>query len=74
MKLNINSILANGDASDWMLGEKKIIAFSPVLGIDNINNYGQVEYPDITNEGMQILKENYNSALYSIQKAGYYLE
>lgn len=28
---------ADGEASDWMLGEKNIIAFSPELGSSNQN-------------------------------------
>ena len=62
---------ANGDASDWMLGERHILAFSPELG--NGNNNSNAFYPNkkIT---FDVLEKNLPSALYTVQKGAYYLK
>lgn len=62
---------ANGDASDWMLGERHILAFSPELG--NGNKKSDSFYPD-KDLTFDILKKNLPSALYTVQKGAYYLK
>jgi hypothetical protein len=63
---------ANGECSDWMLGEKGIIAFSPELGT---HDKGSDEfYPNLYLLVDIILKSNLNAALYGIQRAGYFLK
>ena len=62
---------ANGDASDWFLGAKKILCFSPELGIKN--HASNLFYPSrkIT---FEILEKNLYSNLYAIQKSSYFLK
>lgn len=62
---------ANGEAADWMLGEKRIIAFSPELGIPG--NSAQTFYPD-RNTMYNILEKNLESAMYGITRAAFYLK
>lgn len=61
---------ANGDASDWMLGVLGIVSFSPEIGTNDTMT--EVFYPNKINT-FKILKENLPGAMYSIQKACYYL-
>ena len=62
---------ANGEASDWMLGEKRIVAFSPELGTKD--TMSDKFYPSKTIM-FSILKSNLNSALYAITRASYHLQ
>jgi hypothetical protein len=62
---------ANGEASDWMLGEKRILAFSPELGIDDRNS--EKFYVDKSTL-FEIIRRNLNSALYSISRAAFYFK
>jgi hypothetical protein len=62
---------ANGEAADWMLGEKFIVAFSPELGIPNKNS--ERFYPN-KDTVFEVMKQNINSALYAITRAAYYLQ
>ena len=55
-----------------MLEEKKIIAFSPKLGISNSTS--RSFYPSLDVVLNQILPQNLNSALYAIQRTSYYLK
>jgi len=58
-----------------MLGEKKIVAFSPELGVsDQPSTLVDTFFPNIADKGKVIIDENFNSAIYMIQKVGYYLE
>ena len=68
---NAIKYLTNGDATDWFLGKKKILSFSPELGNGNRNS--DVFYPDrqIT---FDVLEKNLYSGLYAIQKSMYYLK
>jgi len=54
-----------------MLGEKKIVAFSPELG--NSNSESDNFYPNINLLLKEILPQNLIPALYAIQRVGYYL-
>ncbi len=54
-----------------MLGEQKIVAFSPELG--NSNSGSDYFYPNIDLLLGEILPQNLISALYAIQRTGYYL-
>ena len=62
---------ANGDATDWFLGKKNILSFSPELGNGKKNS--DVFYPnkDIT---FDILEKNLYGGLYAIQKSMYFLK
>ena len=62
--------LTNGDATDWFLGKKKILSFSPELG--NGKKESDVFYPDRTIT-FDILEKNLYGGLYAIQKSMYYL-
>ena len=62
---------ANGEASDWMLGEKRILAFSPELGIDNGNS--NHFYPDRSTL-LKVIHANLKSALYAVSRAAFYFE
>ena len=62
--------LTNGDATDWFLGQKKILSFSPELGNGYKNS--EVFYPDKTIT-FDILEKNLYGGLYGIQKSMYYL-
>ena len=63
--------LTNGDATDWFLGKKKILSFSPELGSGNKNS--DVFYPD-RKVTFEILENNLYGGLYAIQKSMYYLD
>ncbi len=54
-----------------MLGEKNIVAFSPELGTSNSGS--QDFYPKLDLLLNEILPQNLISALYAIQRTGYYL-
>jgi len=54
-----------------MLGEKKIVAFSPELG--NSNSGSDHFYPSMRILMKEILPQNLVSALYAIQRSAYYL-
>lgn len=54
-----------------MLGEKKIVAFSPELG--NSNSASDHFYPNLDLLLNEILPQNLISALYAIQRTGYFL-
>ena len=62
--------ITNGDATDWFLGKKKILSFSPELG--NGKKESDVFYPNriIT---FDILDKNLYGGLYAIQKSMYFL-
>ena len=62
--------LTNGDATDWFLGEKKILSFSPELGNGNKNS--DVFYPD-KSVTFEVLEKNLYGGLYGIQKSMYFL-
>lgn len=55
-----------------MLGEKRIISFSPELGTTDRNT--ETFYPSINSIVDVVLKNNLPSALYGIQRAAYYLK
>ena len=61
----------NGEASDWLLGKKKILSFSIELG----NRKGNSEnfFPD-RNATFDIIEDNLYSALYGIQKSMFFLK
>ena len=61
----------NGDATDWFFGAKKILSFSPELGVKNKES--DVFYPSrkIT---FEILEKNLYNGLYAIQKSAYFLK
>jgi hypothetical protein len=65
------SYSANGEASDWMLGEKKILAFSPELGIKTPES--ETFYPS-RKTLFQILSKNLNSAIYALTRAAFTLQ
>jgi len=62
---------SDGEASDWMLGEKGILAFSPELGNKNFNS--ETFYPDISTV-LDICRENFASAMFGIQKSAFSLK
>jgi hypothetical protein len=62
---------ANGEAADWMLGEKRILAFSPELGVNAKNSEKFYVYKSTL---FEILRKNLNSALYSISRAAFYFK
>ena len=63
--------LTNGDATDWFLGKRKILSFSPELGNGNKNS--DVFYPDKTIT-FDVLDKNLYGGLYAIQKSMYFLK
>ena len=63
--------MSNGEATDWFLGKKKILSFSPELGNGNKNS--DVFFPN-KNITFDILDKNLNSALYAIQKSMFYFK
>ena len=63
--------MSNGEATDWFLGKKKILSFSPELGNGNKNS--DVFFPN-KNITFDILEKNLNSALYAIQKSMFYFK
>ena len=68
---NTIKYITNGDATDWFLGAKKILSFSPELG--NGNKESDIFYPNkiIT---FDIIEKNLYGGLYAIQKSMYYLK
>ena len=58
--------MTNGEATDWLLGKKSILSFSPELG--NGKNNSNTFFPN-RNITMDILEKNLYSALYAIQKS-----
>ena len=64
------SYSSDGEASDWMLGEKNIIAFSPELGSESW--LSETFYPPI-DTGLEICRNNLNAAIFGIKKSGYFL-
>ena len=67
---NIN-YMTNGEATDWFLGKKHILSFSPELG--NGNKESDVFYPN-RNITFDILDKNLYSGLYAIQKSMFFLK
>ena len=61
----------NGDATDWFLGKKKILSFSPELGNGNKNSDYFYPNKEIT---FDVLDKNLKSGLYAIQKSMFYLK
>jgi len=69
--INLLNYSSDGEASDWMLGQKGILAFSPELGNSDYNS--ETFYPNkIT--AFDICRENLSSAIFGIQKSGYSLK
>lgn len=68
---NLLNYTSDGEASDWMLGEKGILAFSPELGNRDLNS--EKFYPDVST-AINICRENLPSAVYGIQKSAYSLK
>ena len=62
---------ANGDCSDWLLGERQILAFSPELG--NGKSESNTFYPN-KKVTFDIIEKNLPSALYAVQKVKYFLK
>ena len=62
---------SNGEATDWFLGKKKILSFSPELG--NGNSKSDVFFPN-RNLTFDIMDKNLPSAIYAIQKSMFYLK
>lgn len=60
--------ICDGEASDWMLSEKKILAFSPELGDEDISS--ETFYPSLQT-ALNVVKENLSAAIFGIQKSGY---
>ena len=63
--------MTNGDATDWFLGKKKILSFSPELGNGNKNS--DLFFPN-RNITFDILEKNLYSGLYAIQKSMFFLK
>jgi hypothetical protein len=63
--------MTNGEATDWFLGKKHILSFSPELG--NGNKDSDVFYPN-RNITFDILDKNLYSGLYAIQKSMFFLK
>ena len=63
--------ITNGDATDWFLGKKNILSFSPELGNGNSNS--DFFYPN-RNISFDVLEKNLVSGLYAIQKSMFYLK
>ena len=62
---------ANGDATDWFLGKKNILSFSPELGNGNKNSDYFYPNKEIT---FDVLNKNLHGGLYAIQKSMFYLK
>jgi hypothetical protein len=62
----------NGEASDWMLAEKRIIAFSPELGTNNDRT--RTFYTGVDLMVDSVLPQNLKPAIYALQKASYLLK
>ena len=63
--------MTNGEATDWYLGKKSILSFSPELGNGNKNSNTFTPDRNIT---MDILEKNLYSALYAIQKSMFFIK
>ena len=61
---------ANGDCTDWLFEERKVLSFSPELGNGKMES--DVFYPNI-NVTFDIIEKNLPSALYAVQKTKYYV-
>jgi hypothetical protein len=68
---NTIKYMTNGDATDWFLGVKKILSFSPELG--NGKKESDSFYPNkaIT---FDVIESNLYGGLYAIQKSMYFLK
>ena len=62
---------ANGDATDWFLGKKNILSFSPELGNGNKNSDYFYPNREIT---FDVLEKNLRGGLYAMQKSMFYLK
>jgi len=62
---------ANGDATDWFLGKKNILSFSPELGNGNKNSDYFYPNREVT---FDVLEKNLRSGLYAMQKSMFYLK
>ena len=68
---NTIKYITNGDATDWFLGVKNILSFSPELG--NGKKESDTFYPNkITT--FDIIEKNLYGGIYAIQKSMYYLK
>ena len=63
--------LSNGDATDWLMGDKNILNFSPELG-NGLKNSDRF-YPN-KKVTFEILQKNLESGMYAIMKSGYFLK
>ena len=61
----------NGDATDWFLGKKNILSFSPELGNGNKNSDYFYPNREIT---FDVLDKNLYGGIYAIQKSMFYLK
>ena len=61
----------NGDATDWFLGKKNILSFSPELGNGNKNSDNFYPNREIT---FDVLDKNLYGGIYAIQKSMFYLK
>ncbi len=66
--LKLLSYSSDGEASDWMLGERGILTFSPELGTGDYRS--EKFYPEIS-VSLETIKDNFPSALFGIQKSSY---
>ena len=69
--INTVHYMTIGDATDWFLIDKKILSFSPELGIEDKNS--RVFYPN-RNITFEVMKQNLKPALYAIEKSMFYLK
>ena len=63
--------LTNGEATDWLLGKKNILSFSPELGNGEKNS--SKFFPD-RKTCFDIMEKNLYSGLYAIQKSMFYIK
>ena len=63
--------MSNGEATDWFLGKKSILSFSPELGNGKKSSNTFSPNRNIT---MDILEKNLYSALYAIQKSMFFIK
>ena len=68
---NTIKYMANGDATDWFLGKKNILSFSPELGNGNKNSDYFYPNREVT---FDVLDKNLYAGLYAIQKSMFYLK
>ena len=61
----------NGDATDWFLGKKNILSFSPELGNGNKNSEYFYPNKEVT---FDVLNQNLYGAIYAMQKSMFYLK